>query len=247
MKKKNKIGALHFIAFLIALIGYCFLDDIVAIGIALIVASLVFAFFLAKKYNGALGKDPLTLMAGIVVVVVSFGVICFAREVGVGENIQSVMIFPVISAFYLTRKVSELIHTGTFKDCCIEKRIVIPRVLFVSWTALLMLAMAIYVITQRDGLWAYIFFAVTFFMLIGLLWLLIAAIYCNSLLYRELRIGYFPDLVLFATWLESQDFLDYFPAQIQILLVSVIVLDVVCCYLERNANVNDYGTHNFDE
>lgn len=247
MKEKNKVGAIHFIAFLIALIGYCCLDDVAPLGIGLIAVSLVFVFFFTKKHNALPGKDPLTLTSGIVVMVVSFGVICFAREVGVGNDIHSVMIFPVMFAFYLTRKLAELIYSGTFKDCCIGKKIVVPRILFVSWTALLLLAAAIYVITQREGLWAYVFFAVTFFLLIGLLWLLIAAMYCNSTLYRELRIGYLTDLVLYATWLESRDFIDYFPTAIQALLVSVIVIDAICCVLERNTNVNDYGIHNFDD
>jgi len=247
MKEINKIGAINFIAFLIALIGYCCLDDWAALGFILIVASLVFVFFFTKKHNDFWGKDPLTITAGVIVVIVSFGVICFAQEVGVGKDIHSVMIFPVMCTFYLTRKTSELIYTGTFKDCCIEKQIVIPRILFVSWTSLLLIVAAIYVITQREGLWAYVFFAVTLFLLIGLLWLLISAIYCNSALYRELRIGYGPDLLLFATWLESRDFIDYFPAAIQALLISVIVLDVVCCVLERKANVDDYGKHNFGE
>jgi len=247
MSKKNRIAFLHFAAVCIALIGYCFLDDIAVLGIGLIAISLVLVLFIEKKYVNIGEKDKLTLMDVIAVMVVSFGVICFANEVGVGKDIHWVMIFPVMFLFVFARKASELIYTGTFKDYCVGKKIVIPRILFVIWTALLMIATSIYVITQRDGIWAYVFFCITFFMVIAMLWILIAAIYCNSVLYRELRIGYIPDLILYSAWVSSRDFLDYFPTAIHVLLLSVLVLDALCCKLEENVKLNDYGTHNFDD
>lgn len=247
MSKKNTIEVLHFAAFCIALIGYCFLDDIMALGAILIAISLVLVFFIGKKYVPFGEKDKLTLMDGIAGMVLSFGVICFANEVGVGGGIHEVMIFPVLFLFFFARKVSELIYTGTFKDYCMEKKILIPRILFVIWTSLLTIAASIYVVTQREGLWAYVFFCIAFFMVIAMLWILIAAIYCNSVLYRELRIGYIPDLLLYSVWVGSQDFLDYFPATIHVLLLSVLVLDALCCKLEEKVELNDYGTHNFDD
>lgn len=229
MKQKWQI----FIIYIILMLGWATLKYCVALGIVIIGTSFILQALVSRKGLIAYNDRDITIMDDIVILFVSLGTIYYANEIGDTEGIDQMLLFPILFLNHLTGKISLLLNAENDTSQSFPLHFVF-RGIIVSWTVFLILTTALYIIIEREGVLTYFFASVLFVLAIGILALfMLARIYSNTTLYRELRIRYVTCFLLLLLWFSSSDFLFSLPTLVQLAYLSVLLLNIICLLVDK--------------